>query len=156
MATRAPPSRCAITRTDRRRQQRRANARSGDGQRGDIDDVLTLWNEARTSDGGRPQPQAHRLILEAPGDEERKGRGEHLRERYIESVAAHDLEEEAVPTLVGWIRERALAARNRDGRRRVARHRPEPARRTRADHRLTRAREGPTPPSPIRRIRTQT
>ena len=71
--------------------------------------MLTLWNEARTSDGGRPQPQAHRLILEAPGDEERKGRGEHLRERYIESVAAHDLEEEAVPTLVGWIRERPRA-----------------------------------------------
>ena len=74
-----------------------------------IVDVLSLWREALESDGGAPEPEAHRLILKklqgeghAPGDYVPL---RHLRWRYVENVAAVDHEAEAVPTLVVWINE---------------------------------------------------
>ena len=83
--------------------QRGADARRGNVVTGGIGDVLSLWLEALECDGGGPEPQAHRLILE-----ELQGRGLYgrtLRWRYVESVAAVDLDAEAVPTLVTWINE---------------------------------------------------
>ena len=53
------------------------------GGRGEFEDVLALWNEARATDGGGPAPQAHRLVLDALADEERNGGADRLRERYV-------------------------------------------------------------------------
>ena len=74
--------------------------------RGGIEDVLELWQTALETDGGGPEPRAHRLVLDSMP---RRG-GPHVRdwlpEMYVEKVARVDLDAEAVPTLVGWIRER--------------------------------------------------
>ena len=91
--------------------QRRANAWRGHGERGEFEDVLALWNEARATDGGGPAPQAHRLVLDALADEERNGGADRLRERYVERVAGNDLDAEAAATIAGWIRERLQARR---------------------------------------------
>ena len=84
--------------------QRATDARRRGLAEGRIGDALSLWLEALECDGGGPEPRAHRLILEAL-----QGDGVHqsafLRWQYVESVAAVDLDAEAVPTLVGWVNE---------------------------------------------------
>ena len=89
--------------------QRDADPHGNNVRAGCIEDVLSLWREALESDGGAPEPEAHRLILKklqgeghAPGE---YVPGRHLRWRYVENVAAVDLEAEAVPKLVVWINE---------------------------------------------------
>ena len=54
--------------------------------------MLALWNQALATDGGGPEPQAHRLVLDAVRGEEAREAGEHLRGLYVEGVAAVDLE----------------------------------------------------------------
>ena len=74
---------------------------------GGVEEVLELWPEALATDGGGPEPRAHRLLLDAmdkPGLHD-----DYLRDRYVERVARVDLEAEAVPTLVEWLRERLKA-----------------------------------------------
>ena len=62
--------------------------------------VLELWKEALATDGGGAEPGAHRLVLDAMGPKDNL-----LREYYVEHVARVDLDAEAVPKLIGWIRE---------------------------------------------------
>ena len=71
--------------------------------------MLALWGEAVESDGGGSEPRAHRLVLDAmkPDDELR-------REQSVEDVARVDLDPEAVPALVGWIRERVETGKSVD------------------------------------------
>ena len=88
--------------------QREAATRSRATMEGGLEEVLSLWEEALASDGGGPEPRAHRLILDQLHSE---GGGDDLpwvplRRRYIERVAAVDLDSAAVPTLVAWINER--------------------------------------------------
>ena len=98
--------------------QRDADARRRNSREGDIEQVLALWHEALATDGGGPEPQAHRLILEALRNKEGDRGDDDLRKRlqwhYVESVAAVDLEAEAVPTLVGWISESLGAGKAMD------------------------------------------
>ena len=82
----------------------RANARGGE-RRGGVKEVLELWQTALETDGGGPEPRAHRLVLEAV----KEGKEERLRGEYVERVARVDLDTEAVPTLVRWVRERLEA-----------------------------------------------
>ena len=75
---------------------------------GGIEPVLSLWREALSTDGGGPEPRAHRLILDALQRREDGPSGDwwkRLQWRYVENVAAVDLDAAAVPTLVGWIGE---------------------------------------------------
>ena len=85
--------------------QRSEGQGSGEWRRTRATDVMDLWNEALKTDGGGPEPRAHRLVLEAMDREQRSEPDERLREGYVKKVAAIDLEAEAVPTLVGWIRD---------------------------------------------------
>ena len=82
--------------------------------RGRIEDVLELWQTALETDGGGPEARAHRLVFDAMP---RRG-GPHVRDwlpgMYVEKVARVDLDAEAVPTLVGWIRERVQAGEPMD------------------------------------------
>lgn len=68
---------------------------------GGFEDVLELWQTAIETDGGGPEPRAHRLVLEAVKEE-------RLREEHVERV---DLDHEAVPTLTRWFRERLEAGK---------------------------------------------
>ena len=90
--------------------QRRADARNRYWHRGEVEDVLALWAEALETDGGGPAPKAHQLVLEEIGRREDEG----LRDRYVETVAAVDLDASAVPTLVGWICDRVEAGEPMD------------------------------------------
>ena len=72
----------------------------------EVDEVLALWREALATDGGGPEPRAHRLVLNTLEEVGRGGVEDRRREAYVESVAAVDLDAEAVPTLLGWIRDR--------------------------------------------------
>ena len=76
------------------------------GRGRDVDEVLALWSEALASDGGGPEPRAHRLVLNTLEEVGRGGVEDRLRGCYVESVAAVDLDAEAVPALLGWIRDR--------------------------------------------------
>ena len=69
-----------------------------------VHEVLALWADALETDGGGPEPRAHRLLLDALEREQRDH--DRLRDRYVENVARVDLDTEAVPALVGWIRDR--------------------------------------------------
>ena len=82
----------------------RASAKGGE-RSGGVEEVLELWQAALETDGGGPEPRAHRLVLDAVKEE----REEQLRGEYVERVARVDLDAEAVPTLVRWIRERLEA-----------------------------------------------
>ena len=77
--------------------------------RGGVQEVLELWPEALQTDGGGAEPRAHRLLLDAMVRKSGARREERLRPRYVEKVARVDLDTEAVPTLVRWIRERVQA-----------------------------------------------
>ena len=79
----------------------RANAKGGE-RRGGVEEVLELWQTALETDGGGPEPRAHRLVLEAV----KQGKEERLRGEYVERVARLDLDAEAVPTLACWLRKR--------------------------------------------------
>ena len=70
----------------------------------ELHDVLTLWPDALETDGGGPEPRAQRLLLDAL--EREQGDQDRLRDRYVENVARVDLDAEAVPVLMGWIRDR--------------------------------------------------
>ena len=87
--------------------QRTAAERGRDSMEGGIEDVLSLWREALASDGGGPEPDTHRIILDklqGAGSGPVDGvQGSRLRWRYVEGVAAVDLDAEAAPTLVAWI-----------------------------------------------------
>jgi len=74
--------------------------------RGGVEDVLEFWQEALATDGGGPEPRAHRLVLKAIDGATSEHNKAQLRERYVERVAALDLDQEAVPALVRWIAER--------------------------------------------------
>ena len=76
------------------------------GRRTEVDEVLALWSEALATDGGGPEPRAHRLVLNTLEEVGRGGVEDRRRGCYVESVAAVDLDAEAVPTLLGWIRDR--------------------------------------------------
>ena len=82
----------------------RARAKGGE-RRGGVRDVLELWPEALETDGGGPEPRAHRLVLDAMVRNKGEGEDERLRRIYVGKVAAVDLDAEAVPTLVRWIRD---------------------------------------------------
>ena len=78
---------------------------------GSIGTLLALWPTARTTDGGDPAPEAHRLLLRALGEaaaprneEGTPWRRDRDRAHYLEYVAAHDLHPEAVPMLIDWLR----------------------------------------------------
>ena len=73
-------------------------------QAGGVEEVLELWPEALATDGGGPEPRAHRLVLDAMADP--REHDERLRDRYLKRVARVDLDAEAVPTLVEWLRDR--------------------------------------------------
>ena len=90
--------------------QRDADQRRRYSHEGGIEQVLALWAEALATDGGGPAPRAHRLVLEEIGRREDEG----LRDRYVETVAAVDLDASAVPTLVGWICDRVEAGEPMD------------------------------------------
>ena len=78
----------------------------------EVESVLELWDEALATDGGAPEPRAHRLVLDAQGYVwSNVWSDERLRELYVERVAAVDLDGAAVPTLVGWIDERLEAGK---------------------------------------------
>ena len=88
--------------------ERGADKRGPNSREGDIESVLALWREALSTDGGEPEPRAHRLILEALQREDDGRNGvwwKHLQQLYIDGVAAVDLDAVAVPTLLGWIGE---------------------------------------------------
>ena len=80
----------------------------------EIESVLALWAEALATDGGAPEPRAHRLVLEAVNAEQDLWGDERLRDHYVKRVAAVDLDEAAVPTLIGWIDERLEAGKPTD------------------------------------------
>ena len=86
----------------------RSKAKGGE-RRGGVKEVLELWQEALETDGGGPEPRAHRLVLDAMRRAKGEGEDERFRQMYVEKVAAIDLDTEAVPTLVRWIRERMQA-----------------------------------------------
>ena len=93
----------------------RSTAEASEGSYGkDLSEVLAQWTEALVTDGGGPEPRAHRLVLDAIAREQDSGTDERLRERYVERVAAVDLEAEAVPTLVNWIRDRLQSGESMD------------------------------------------
>ena len=79
-------------------------------RRGGVEEVLELWSTALATDGGGPEPRAHRLVLDAIPPMEPHP---HVRDwrpgMYVEKVTRVDLDAEAVPTLVGWIRNRLRA-----------------------------------------------
>ena len=91
----------------------RSKAR-GSGRRGGVEDVLALWREALETDGGGAEPRAHRLVLAALADRASTQVRDWVPGMYVEKVARVDLDAEAVPTLVGWIRERVLSAEPMD------------------------------------------
>ena len=72
----------------------------------EVEEVLALWSEALATDGGGPEPRAHRLVLNTLEEVGRGGVEDRRCGCYVESVAAVDLDAEAVPTLLGWIRDR--------------------------------------------------
>ena len=76
------------------------------GRGRDVDEVLAVWREALATDSGGPEPRAHRLVLNTLEEVGRGGVEDRRRGCYVESVAAVDLDAEAVPTLLGWIRDR--------------------------------------------------
>ena len=76
---------------------------------GGVQEVLELWPEALKTDGGGSEPRAHRLLLGAMGAKDGVPVREWLRDVYVENVARVDLDAEAVPTVVRWIRERVEA-----------------------------------------------
>ena len=82
--------------------------------RGGIEDVLQLWQTALETDGGGPEPRAHRLLFDAMPCRGGPQMRDWLPEMYVEKVARVDLDAEAVPTLVGWIRESAQAGEPMD------------------------------------------
>ena len=81
----------------------------GTEHRGGVQKVLELWPEALQTDGGGAEPRAHRLLLDAMVRKAGARREERLRTLYVEKVARVDLDAEAVPTLVRWIRARVQA-----------------------------------------------
>ena len=91
----------------------RSRAR-GSKRKGGVHEVLELWHEAFETDGGGPEPRAHRLLLEAMSRGDGEGEDERLRRMYVEKVAAVDLDAEAVPVLVRWFRERLKAGEPMD------------------------------------------
>ena len=91
----------------------RARAKGGE-RRGGVRDVLELWQQARETDGGGPEPRAHRLVLEAMAGHKAEWEKEQLRRMYVEKVARVDLDAEAVPTLVRWIQDTMQAGEPMD------------------------------------------
>ena len=77
----------------------------------EVETVLELWDEALETDGGGPEPRAHRLVIETEAPEHDVWSDDELRELYVEQVAAVDLDAAAVPTLMRWIEERLEAGR---------------------------------------------
>ena len=86
--------------------QRSGGKGNGEWWRTRTTDVMDLWSEALKTDGGGPEPRAHHLLLDAMSREPGPEEAELLRECYVERVAAVDLEAEAVPMLVRWIRDK--------------------------------------------------
>ena len=92
--------------------QRSAEAeKSGRWLDEELEEVFALWEEAVATDGGEPEPRAHRVVLDAVAREEGSKENEHLRERYVTHVAAVDLEAEAAPRLAVWFRDRLQAGK---------------------------------------------
>ena len=89
--------------------ERLARLRSEHGGKTGPKDVITLWREALHTDGGGVENQAHRIVLDAIDEEWDENVREDLRNAYVEGVASIDLDAEAVPTLMRWIRERLKA-----------------------------------------------
>ena len=85
---------------DRRRTHARRESLGSDR---DLKRVFSLWREAARTDGGEPAARAHELLLEQI-EACRPAEHEDLRERYVEQVAATDLDAGAVPALVRWLR----------------------------------------------------
>ena len=77
----------------------------------EVETVLELWDEALETDGGGPEPRAHRLVLKTEGPKCDVWSDDELRELYVEQVAAVDLDAAAVPTLMRWIEERLEAGK---------------------------------------------
>ena len=94
----------------------------GSGRSGGVEEVLELWPEALKTDGGGSEPRAHRLLLGAMGGKDGVPVREWLRDVYVENVARVDLDAEAVPMLVGWIRERIQAGEPVDAWVRALKH----------------------------------
>ena len=94
----------------------------GSGRRGGVREVLELWPEALKTDGGGPESRAHRLLLGAMDGKDGAQAEESLRESYVENVARVDLDAEAVPTLVHWVRERVQAGEPVDAWVRALKH----------------------------------
>ena len=87
--------------------QRDADQRKRYSQEGGLEEVLALWGEGLATDGGGPEPRAHRLVLDLLAEQEqREVDGERVRALYIEAVAAIDLDAEAAPQIAQWLRER--------------------------------------------------
>ena len=75
--------------------------------RGGLEEALALWAEALATDGGGPEPRAHRLVLDLLAEQrQREVDGERHRALYIEAVAAVDLDAQAAPQIAQWLRER--------------------------------------------------
>ena len=73
------------------------------------EDVIALWREAVNTDGGGPEGQAHRIVLDTIDEGCDEGQREDLRNDYVLRVAGIDLDTQAVPKLVSWISERLEA-----------------------------------------------
>ena len=87
--------------------QREADQRRRYSHEGGMDDVLALWAEALATDGGGPEPRAHRLVLDALAQEAHRDEDAgRLRARYIEAVAAIDLDAHAAAQIAQWLGER--------------------------------------------------
>ena len=72
-----------------------------------IESLIDLWKRAHRTDGGSPDPFAHTLLIQALRTAEEGDITDRvndaLRDRYVERVAAVDLDVEAVSMVIGWI-----------------------------------------------------
>ena len=75
-----------------------------------LESLFKLWKQAYETDGGAPDPVSHALLIRAlrtaEEEETMDGAVDALRDRYVERVAAVDLDAEAVPMLIEWITQR--------------------------------------------------
>lgn len=89
---------------------RRNRSRRARSEAYPVESLLNLWKRAHDTDGGVPDPVSHALlirVLRSAEEEETRDRAvDALRDRYVERVAAVDLDAEAVPMLIEWITQR--------------------------------------------------
>ena len=103
-------ARCGARRAIAVEYTRRNSRKAARSEAYPLESLFKLWKQAHQTDGGVPDPVSHTLLIRAlktAEEEESRDRAvDALRDRYVERVAAVDLNAEAVPMLIEWITQR--------------------------------------------------